>query len=91
MRLAVEIVAGMMIPIDMNVDSYALHSTITPKDESNDFRVRQAVQAIHESFEWGEISRERFISGRANHADQISKRNSTTGPRLKKMLLTRRL
>ena len=90
-KTALERITDRQIPFEFNVDSRSLFETITTQHESNDFRLRQAVQSIRESYERGEISVLRWIPGKVNPADALTKRNSSTAATLNEMVATGRL
>ena len=90
-RTAIEKIAGRALTFELNVDSRSLFETITTQHESKDFRLRQAVQSIRHAFERGEISTLRWIPGKKNPADALTKRNAATSPLLNEMVSTGRL
>ena len=90
-RTAVEKIAGRTLTFELNVDSRSLFEAITTQHESKDFRLRQAVQSIRQAFERGEISTLRWIPGKVNPADALTKRHATTSPLLNEMVSTGRL
>ena len=57
---------------ELLVDSRCLYDTITTLHEGNDYRLRQTVQRIRNSFEASELNRMRWI------ADALTKRNPST-------------
>ena len=89
--IALRRVTNLPIQMELNVDSRSLYDTITTQRESDNFRVRQAVQALRESFEAGEIDTMRWISGKSNPADTLTKRSSSTSRLLNEMMRTGRL
>lgn len=58
----------------LNVDSKGLYNTITTLHEGRDYRLRQTVQRIRDSFEAGEVDTIRWVQGKANIADALTKR-----------------
>lgn len=60
---------------ELSVDSHALNDTITTLHEGTEFRLRQTVQRIRNSFESGELNVLRWIPGTENVADALTKRN----------------
>ncbi len=59
----------------LQVDSHALYDTITSLHEGRDFRLRQTVERIRNSFESGDLDTLRWIPGHLNVADALTKRN----------------
>ena len=59
----------------LNVDSKGLYDTITTLHEGRDYRLRQTVQRIRDSFEPGELDVLRWIQGVVNMSDALTKRN----------------
>ena len=90
-KLALERICEKQIPLEMNVDSRALYDTITTQHDAKEFRIRQAVKGLRESFERGDISVIRWIAGKMNPADALTKRNATTSPLLNAMMSKGRL
>ena len=91
LKIAVERVYGRAIPFELNVDSRSLFDSITTQHETKDFRLRQAVRSLRESYEAGELSTLRWIAGKFNPADALTKRGASTAPLLSKMCCTGRL
>lgn len=89
--IALEKISGRRVPHQLIVDSKSLFDTITTQHESKDFRLRQAVRSLRERYELGEISTLRWIAGKANPADALTKRGASTSPLLSNMCLTGRL
>ena len=58
---------------ELQVDSHGLYDTITTLHEGHDYRLRQTVQRIRNSFEAEEIDVLRWIPGRSNVADALTK------------------
>ena len=58
----------------LNVDSKGLYDTVTTLHEGRDYRLRQTVQRIRDSFEAGEVDIIRWVQGKANIADALTKR-----------------
>ena len=57
------------------VDSNGLYDNITTLRDGNDYRMRQTVQRIRDFFQSKELSRLRWIPGKVNIADALTKRN----------------
>lgn len=60
---------------ELNVDSKGLYDTITTLHEGRDYRLRQTVQRIRDSFESQELNAIRWIQGPVNISDGLTKRN----------------
>jgi len=60
---------------ELNVDSRGLYDTITTLHEGNEYRLKQTVQRIRNSFESEELNVLRWIPGVENVADALTKRN----------------
>lgn len=60
---------------ELNVDSKALWDTITTLHDGKEYRLRQTVQRIRNSFESQELDAIRWIPGKDNVADALTKRN----------------
>ena len=73
-----------MTPIrsSLHVDSRALYDTVSTLHESKDYRLRQTVQRIRDSFEAKDLDALVWIPGTSNIADALTKRN----PELQKRL-----
>jgi len=63
------------LPSQINVDSRGLFDTLTTLHEGRDYRLRQTVQRIRDSFEGKEFDVLRWIKGSTNVADALTKRN----------------
>lgn len=61
---------------ELNVDSKGLFETATTLHEGRDYRLRQTVQRIRDSFESREIDVIRWIQGTVNIADALTKRST---------------
>jgi len=59
----------------LHVDSRALYDTITTLHEGKEYRLRQTVERIRNSFESKELDVLRWIPGNINIADALTKRN----------------
>lgn len=59
----------------LNVDSKGVYDTITTLHEGRDYRLRQTVQRIRDSFESGDLDYLRLIQGFVNIADSLTKKN----------------
>jgi len=55
-----------------------LYDTITTLHEGRDYRLRQTVQRIRDSFESEDLNALRWIQGKVNLADALTKRNPQT-------------
>lgn len=66
---------GLNIPHVLNVDSKGLYDTITTLHEGREYRLRQTVQRIRDSFEAGDLDTLRWVQGAVNIADALTKRN----------------
>lgn len=73
---------------DMNVDSKALWDTITTLHEGKEYRLRQTVQRLRNSFESKETNVIRWIPRRDNLADVLTNRNLQMWERLNKICAT---
>eukprot|EP00177_Eucheuma_denticulatum_P007832 GFKZ01014258.1.p1 GENE.GFKZ01014258.1~~GFKZ01014258.1.p1 ORF type:complete len:1202 (-),score=97.36 GFKZ01014258.1:1881-5486(-) len=71
---------------DLNVDSKGLWDTITTLHEGKEYRLRQTVQRIRNSFEAQELNVLRWIPGTENVADALTKRNMTLWRKLNDMI-----
>lgn len=60
---------------ELTVDSRALYDTITTLHESTEYRLRQTVQRIRNSFQSQELDVMRWIPGTGNIADALTKRD----------------
>lgn len=76
---------------ELSVDSKALKDTITTLHEGTEYRLRQTVQRIRNSFESGELDVLRWIPGTENVADALTKRNLQLYKKLNKMCAEGRL
>ena len=90
-RVAVQTITGRKVPHELNVDSRSLFDTITTQHEAKDFRLRQAVSSLRERYELGDISTLRWIAGKANPADALTKRGAATAELLSSMCAKGRL
>ena len=88
---ALKLVCNRDIPHELNIDSKALFDSLTSQHEQKDFRLRQVIQEVRASYETGEVSTLRWIAGKINPADALTKRNATTGSLLNRMCTTGRL
>ena len=61
---------------ELFLDSKCLFDTITTLHESHEYRLRPTVQRIRNSFESNELERMRWIPGRINVADALTKRST---------------
>ena len=59
----------------LNVDSRGLFDTLSTLHEGRDYRLRETVQRIRDSFESKEIDVLRWIKGTSNISDALTKRN----------------
>ena len=88
LKIAIERICERKVPFELNVDSRSLFDTITTQHESKDFPLRQAVRSLRESYEAGELSTLRWIAGKTNPADALTKRGAYTAPLLSTMCCT---
>jgi len=72
----------------LHVDSKALFDTVTTLHEGTDYRLRQTVQRIRDSFECGDLDVLCWIPGNANIADALTKRNTVLYRLLNKIAIT---
>lgn len=79
------------IPHVLNIDSKGLYDTITTLHEGREYRLRQTVQRIRDSFESGELDTLKWVQGIANIADALTKRNTTMHRTLNRIASTGRL
>ena len=82
LRDALQRICGRTVPHEVIVDSKSLFDTITTQHEAKDFRLRQAVRSLRERYELGEITKLRWIAGRVNPADALTKHGASTAPLL---------
>ena len=80
-----------MMRNEIVVDSMALFDTITTLHEGSEYRLRQTVQRIRDSFEAGDVNVIRWIPGVDNVADALTKLNFTLWRRLNTMCRTGQL
>lgn len=73
------------------VDSKGLYDTISTLHEGEDYRLKQTVQRIRDSFESGDIDVLRWVQGKANIADALTKRNREMHRMLSKITRTGRM
>lgn len=79
------------IPNVLNIDSKGLYDTITTLDEGKEYRLRQTVQRIRDSFEPEDLDILRCVQGIAKVANAINKRNPIVHRMLNKIASTGRL
>lgn len=60
---------------ELIVDSKGLYDTISTLHEGRDYRLKQTVQCIRDSFENGDINILKWVQGKSNIADALTKRN----------------
>lgn len=60
----------------LHFDSRALYDTITTLHEGKDYRIRQTVDRICDSFDSRELDTQKWIPGALNIADGLTKRNA---------------
>lgn len=63
---------------ELTVDSKGLYDTITTLHEGREYRLRQTVQRIRDSFESEELDALKWIQGFANIADALTKHNQNS-------------
>lgn len=73
---------------ELNVDSKGLYDTITTLHEGREFRFRQTVQRIRDSFESEELNVLKWIQGFTNIADALTKHITQTHTTLSHVLST---
>lgn len=73
---------------ELNVDSKGLYDTITTLHEGREYRLRQTVQRIRNSFEAGETDVFRWIPGKENLADTLTKHKSALARRFNAVCTT---
>lgn len=71
---------------ELNVDSKGLFDTVTTLHEGRDYRLRQTVQRIRDSFESQELNVLRWVQGPVNVADGLTKRNPNSQRLLMRLL-----
>lgn len=71
---------------EMIVDSKALFDTITTLHECREYRLRRTVSRIRHSFESHELDVVRWLPGRENVADALTKRNRVLWLKLNELL-----
>jgi hypothetical protein len=74
------------IELELNVDSRGLFDTITTLHEAREYRLRQTVQRIRDSFESRQLDVLRWVRGILNVADALTKRNVESWRRLNRLL-----
>jgi len=62
-------------PHILHVNSRGLFDTITTLHEGREYRLRQTVQRIRDSFESGDLDSLRWVQGKANIADAMTKKD----------------
>lgn len=73
---------------ELILDSKALFDTITTLHESREYRLRRTVSRIRHSFESRELDVVRWLPGRENVADALTKRNKVLWIKLNRLLST---
>ena len=76
------------LPHILNVDSRCLYDTVTILHEGKEYRLRQTVQRIRNSFESTELDILRWIPGPTNISDALTKRNLQLYETLNKICTT---
>jgi hypothetical protein len=74
------------IELELNVDSRGLFDTITTLHEAREYRLRQTVQRVRDSFESRRLDVLRWVRGFLNVADALTKRNVESWRRLNRLL-----
>lgn len=69
----------------MHVDSRGLYDTISSLHNSKEYRLRQTVQRIRDSFEDGDIDVLRWIPGFFNISDEMTKRSPEMSRRINRI------
>ena len=90
-KQAVHRIMDYAMPLQLNINSRSLWDHMTTQHDTHDFRLRQAVRVLRESFERNDINLMRWVSGKSNPADALTKRNPSTAPLLDEMTSTGRL
>lgn len=72
----------------LTVDSKGLYDTISTLHDGRDYRLKQTVQRIRDSFESGDIDVLRWVQGSANIADGLTKRDANAHKMLNRILRT---
>ena len=75
----------------LHVDSRGLYETITTLHDGKEYRLRQTVERIRNSFDSGELDVLRWIPGKINIADALTKRNIVLYRMLNKIATTGKL
>lgn len=76
---------GQVFTHELNVDSKGLYDTVTTLHEGRDYRLRQTVQRIRDSFEAKELNLMRWVQGPVNIADALTKRSTHSQRMLNKI------
>lgn len=72
----------------LTVDSKGLYDTIFTSHESRDYRFKQTVRRIRDSFETGDVDNLRWVQGCANMADGLTKKDAAAHRMLNRILRT---
>lgn len=70
-----QIFPGTNIEHELIVDSKALFDTISTLHEAHEYRLRKTVTMLRDAFESGELDCLRWLNGKHNIADALTKRN----------------
>lgn len=71
---------------ELFVDARALFDTITTLHEPREYRLRKTVARMRDSFENGELDSVKWIDGKVNLADALTKHNIELSKRLNEMM-----
>lgn len=71
---------------ELYVDARALFDTITTLHEPREYRLRKTVARMRDSFENGELDSVKWIDGKTNMADALTKSNAELSLRLNRMM-----
>ena len=75
----------------LNTDSRSLYDTITTLHDGKEYRLRQTVERLRNSFESGELDMIRWIPGTTNVADALTKRCISMYRKLNRMCVHGRM
>lgn len=76
---------GHVFTHELNVDSKGLYDTVTTLHEGRDYRIRQTVQRIRDSFEEKELNVMRWVQGPVNISDALTERSTHSQRMLNKI------
>ena len=87
-KSAISMLAKRQIRSQLCVDSKGIHDTITTLHDGKEYRLRQTVERLRDSFESQELNVLRWIPGTENIADALTKRNTKLYQTLNKICIT---